>query len=159
MVAGVKGERVMPVHHVDQLPVELESDGLIRTVWLSEAGGLTQFGATLQTLEPGATSSLPHWHSDEDELVYVLSGCLVVHESDDCTHAGPGTVATFKAGSPFGHYLENRSNTACTYLVVGTRAATDIITYPEHDRRCVRVRSLSDDIWQDLGGHPATCPY
>lgn len=112
----------MPVQYADQLPEETESDGLTRTVWLSESGGLTQFGASLQTLEPGATSALSHWHSDEDELVYVLSGTLVVHEGDDYTDAGPGAVATFKAGAPVGHYLENRSNAACTYLVVGTRA-------------------------------------
>lgn len=149
----------MPVYSADQLPEECESDGLTRTRWLSEAGGLTQFGATVQTLEPGATSALSHWHSDEDELVYILSGTVVVHEGDACISAGPGSVATFKAGAAVGHYLENRSDATCTYLVVGTRAATDIITYPAHGRICVRVRSLRDDIWQDLEGQPATCPY
>jgi uncharacterized cupin superfamily protein len=149
----------MPVFRSDQLPVETSSDGQTRTIWLSEPGALTQFGATVQTLEPGATSALSHWHSDEDELIYVLSGELVVHEGDKRIVSGPGDVATFKAGAPVGHHLENRGDTACSYLVVGTRAATDIITYPEDDRVCVRVRSLTNDVWQTLNGDPSTSPY
>ena len=35
---------------------------------------LTQFGVNLVTLPPGAWSSQRHWHSHEDEFVYVLEG-------------------------------------------------------------------------------------
>jgi len=41
---------------------------------LGDAGGLSQFGVNLLTLSPGAWSSQRHWHSAEDEFVYVLSG-------------------------------------------------------------------------------------
>jgi hypothetical protein len=37
---------------------------------LGEAGGLTQFGVNLVMLEPGAMSSLRHWHHNEDEFVW-----------------------------------------------------------------------------------------
>ena len=39
-----------------------------------EAGGLRDFGVNLMTLPPGSWSSQRHWHSDEDEFVYVLEG-------------------------------------------------------------------------------------
>ena len=41
---------------------------------LGQAGGLTQFGANLVILAPGAVSSLRHWESHEDEFVMVTLG-------------------------------------------------------------------------------------
>ncbi len=35
----------------------------------SDAGGLTQYGAYVETLEPGAKSSERHWHENEDEFL------------------------------------------------------------------------------------------
>jgi uncharacterized cupin superfamily protein len=149
----------MPVFTPTEHDAETSSDGKAKTIWLSESGGLTHFGASLQTLAPGGVPALAHWHSDEDELAYVLSGQVTVHEGDHVTTVGPGYVVTFKAGLAAAHYLENRGETACTYVMVGTRAKTDIITYPEHDRVCVRARSLPDDIWQTMTGKAATSPY
>src|SRR5437660_10092901 len=45
---------------------------------LGEACGLTQFGVNLVTLGPGGQSALRHWHTHEDEFVYVLSGELML---------------------------------------------------------------------------------
>ncbi|MET0660704.1 MAG: hypothetical protein ABW110_21370 [Steroidobacteraceae bacterium] len=39
---------------------------------LGDAGGLVDFGVNLMTLPPGGWSSQRHWHSEEDEFVYVL---------------------------------------------------------------------------------------
>jgi uncharacterized cupin superfamily protein len=41
---------------------------------LSPAIGLTKFGANLVRLEPGAASSARHWHTEQDEFVYVVTG-------------------------------------------------------------------------------------
>lgn len=130
-----------------------------RTLWISEAGGLTQFGAFIEVLQPGSRSSIKHWHSAEDEMVYVLQGEITAVEGSEETLLGAGHAATFKAGAPIGHYLENRSTAATRCLVVGTRAPVDRITYPDHARVCLRDRSLPEDIWTDLAGHPATSPY
>ena len=70
-----------------------------------------------------------------------------------------GAAATFKAGVPVGHCLENRSAAATRCLVVGTRAPIDRITYPDHDRVCLRDRSQPDDVWTDGSGQPAPRPY
>jgi len=47
---------------------------------LGDAGGLSDFGVNLMTLPPGGWSSQRHWHSHEDELVYVLEGELTLVE-------------------------------------------------------------------------------
>lgn len=127
--------------------------------WISEAGGLTQFGAYLEVLQPGSCSSIKHWHSAEDEMVYVIAGQVTLVEGATETLLNPGDAATFKAGAPVGHCLWNRSAQPTTCMVVGTRAPVDQITYPDHDRVCLRDRALPDDIWVDTAGRPATRPY
>lgn len=129
-----------------------------RTLWISEAGGLTQFGAFVEVLQPGSRSALKHWHSTEDEMVYVLEGEITVIEGNEETLLRAGDAATFRAGVPLGHCLENRSAAPTRCLVVGTRAPVDRITYPDDDRICLRDRSLPDDLWTDAAGHPATPP-
>ena len=41
---------------------------------LGDAAGITQFGVNLLQLPPGAASSQRHWHSNEDEFVFVVAG-------------------------------------------------------------------------------------
>ncbi|KAB2785020.1 cupin domain-containing protein [Brucella anthropi] len=130
-----------------------------RAHWISEPGGLTQFGAFVEELPPGSRSSIKHWHSSEDEFVYVLEGAVTVVEGDAEAVLMPGDAAAFRAGDPLGHYLENRSASTTRCLVVGTRAAVDRITYPDHGVVCHRDRSLPDDIWTDGNGNPVPPPY
>lgn len=157
------GAASMPVFTPDQLVTEVTpvigSTEPNQTLWISEAGGLTQFGAFIEVLQPGCRSSIKHWHSTEDEIVYVLAGEITVVEGASETLMRAGDAATFRAGVQVGHYLENRSSSQTRCLVVGTRAPVDQITYPEHDRVCLRDRSLPDDIWTDGAGQPASSPY
>lgn len=139
-------------------PVEGSSEPN-QTLWISEAGALTQFGAFIEVLQPGCRSSIRHWHEAEDEMVYVLAGEITVLEGGTETVMRAGDAATFKAGVAVGHCLENRSSGPTRCLVVGTRAAVDRITYPDHDRVCLRDRALPDDIWTDAAGQPADSPY
>jgi uncharacterized cupin superfamily protein len=100
---------------------------------LGDAGGLTQFGVNLTTLEPGAISALRHWHSAEDEFIYVLSGEVTLITDAGAEMLTAGMAATFPAGNADAHQIVNRSSTAATYLEVGTRAPDDEITYPDVD--------------------------
>lgn len=136
-----------------------ESNEDVTTSWISEAGHLSQFGAFVEILQPGAQSSIKHWHSAEDEMVYVLDGEVTLIEGDTETVLRPGDSATFRSGVAVGHTLKNRSARPTRCLVVGTRAPLDRITYPDHDRVCIRDRSLPDDVWTTIGGAPATPPY
>jgi uncharacterized cupin superfamily protein len=102
--------------------------------WLdiAEGVGLSQFGANLCTLEPGAWSSQRHWHSAEDELLVMLAGTLVLVEDGTETAMGPGDIATFKAGDANGHHLQNRSDAPATFLAIGPNfPEIDVCTYPD----------------------------
>lgn len=113
---------------------EKEVTGATRMVRLSDTAGLSQFGAFVETLHPGARSSLRHWHATQDEFIYMLDGQVTAHEGPAATQLFPGDVACFKAGVAVGHFLQNDSGADCSYLVVGTRTPSDTITYPDHDR-------------------------
>ena len=99
---------------------------------LGDAVGLTQFGAHLERLPPGSSSSVRHWHETEDELVYVVSGEVVLVEDEE-TLLRAGDAAGWKAGVPVAHCLENRSGADAVLLVVGTRAEAGVVHYPDHD--------------------------
>jgi len=115
-------------------------EGLGRyTAWpLSDAGGLTQFGAYIETLDPGSVSSNRHWHETEDEFIYLLEGEIVLVDNNGDHAMVPGDAATFKAGEANGHHLHNRTGKPATYIVVGTRAKHDVCHYPDLDLHYVR---------------------
>lgn len=105
---------------------------------LGDAAGLTQFGVNLLVLPPGAWSSQRHWHTIEDEFVYVLAGevVLVTDAGEEILRAGD--CAGFPAGVRDGHHLQNRSTHAATVLEIGTRRiADDEAFYPDIDLRAL----------------------
>lgn len=113
---------------------EREGFGTVDTAHFSDAGGLTQFGGYVQTLQPGARSSNRHWHEKEDEFLYVLSGEVTVTENDGAHVLHIGDAACWPAGTPNAHHVSNQSSEPCTYLIVGTRLTHDVCHYPDLGR-------------------------
>jgi uncharacterized cupin superfamily protein len=83
---------------------------------LGDAGGLRDFGVNLMTLPPGGWSSQRHWHSDEDEFVYVLEGELKLVEDDSQMVLRAGECAAFPKGTGNGHHLINESSAMAVNL-------------------------------------------
>lgn len=95
---------------------------------LGDAGGLKDFGVNLMTLPPGAWSSQRHWHSHEDEFVYVLEGEVALVEDQERTLLRAGECAAFAKGTGNGHHLINESSAIAIYLEVGSRHPDDLTT-------------------------------
>lgn len=104
-----------------------------RWLQLGDAAGLTQFGVSLVTLDPGVWSSQRHWHTHEDEFVYVTEGELVLVTDAGEEIMRPGDSAGFKAGVRDGHHLQNRSDKPARFLVVGSRIPEDHGEYSDID--------------------------
>jgi uncharacterized cupin superfamily protein len=100
---------------------------------LGDAAGLTQLGVNLLRLPPGAWSSQRHWHTESDELVYVLSGEVMLVTDEGAEILTAGDSAGFKAGDGNGHCLQNRSSADATVLEIGTRLDSDAAHYPDID--------------------------
>ena len=107
---------------------------------LTSALGLTQSGVNVTELPPGAASALKHWHSHEDEFVYVLAGEVVLVTDEDEQVLGPGMCAGFPGGVEKGHFIVNRSAASATILEVGSRNDRDEGNYPDDDLHCVAGR-------------------
>lgn len=100
---------------------------------LGQAGGLADFGVNLMRLPPGGWSSQRHWHSHEDEFVFVLEGELSLIEDGGETVLRAGDAAAFPKGSGNGHHMINRSDQVAVYLEIGSRSPDDLTTCADID--------------------------
>jgi len=100
---------------------------------LGDPLGLKTFAVNLLRLPPGCASSQRHWHSRQDELVYVLSGELVLVTDAGEQLLTAGMAAGFPAGRADGHHLVNRSARDAVVIEVGDRMPGDEVDYSDID--------------------------
>jgi uncharacterized cupin superfamily protein len=100
---------------------------------LGNAAELKNFGVNLVTLAPGSCSALRHWHTRQDEFIYVLEGEVTLITNAGSEILQPGMMAGFPAGEENGHQLVNKSQHPVVYLEVGDRTADDEANYPDND--------------------------
>jgi len=121
---------------------------------LGDAAGLTQFGVNLLTLPPGAWSAQRHYHTHEDELVFVLEGEVTLVSDAGSERLVAGEAAGFKAGDQDGHCLRNDSSTVAVVLEIGSRVPGDSAHYPDID--LVAPPEGRPAIYTHLDGTPYT---
>ncbi len=100
---------------------------------LARAQGLTSFGVNLTLIPPGGWSSQRHWHSHEDEFVWIVEGELTLVTNSGEELLRPGDCAAFKAGDPDGHHLVNKSDRPAKVLEVGNSDPRDRCVYSDVD--------------------------
>ncbi len=100
---------------------------------LAHALGLKKIGINRTTLPPGKESSMRHWHTREDEFVYVLEGEVVLRTTAGEQVLKAGCCAGFPAGVEDGHQLINRSSRPAVYLEISNRDAEDSACYSDPD--------------------------
>lgn len=124
----------IPVHKGSSYPSPFNKEPANRIRQrLGDAGGLTQFGVNRLQLLPGAWSSQRHWHSTEDEVIYVISGEVVLVSDRGEEVLREGDCAAFPKNVPNGHHLINKSSATAVRLEIGTRSADDFAVYPDID--------------------------
>jgi uncharacterized cupin superfamily protein len=116
---------------------------------LGDALGLNNFGINLVRLPPGAVSTLRHWHSRQDEFVFVVAGELTLVTEGGAQVLRAGMAAGFPAGVPDGHVLENRSEGDTLYLEVGDRTEGDEVDYPDIDLLVRQVDGVERYVHKD----------
>ncbi|MEO0745769.1 MAG: cupin domain-containing protein [Pseudomonadota bacterium] len=132
--------------------------GAYRAERISDTGGLTQFGAFIEELPPGSSSSISHWHTNEDEMVFLLEGTLTLTENEETTVLTQGDSACWPAGEAVAHSLHNHADQPARYMVIGTRAPQDTVTYPDRDRVLHHDRTKNTRRYTTLDGRPTTKP-
>lgn len=100
---------------------------------LGRSQGLTAFGVNLCVIPPGTWSSQRHWHSHEDEFIWVVEGELTLVTDNGEEILRPGDCAAFKAGEPDGHHLINKTARPAKVLEIGNADSRDRCVYPDID--------------------------
>lgn len=103
------------------------TDREIRGKALCDVGGAARVGVGLLELPCGCNTQPAHWHSAEEEHLYVLEGEGTLHLGE-VTHAlRPGSYVCFPAGRAVPHHLENTGSVVLRYLMIGERLAHDVV--------------------------------
>ena len=100
---------------------------------LGDAAGLKNFGVNLTRLDPGTESSMRHWHTKQDEFIYVLEGEVTLVTDAGRQKLAAGMAAGFPAGMADGHQLVNETSRPARYLEIGDRTPGDAATYSDVD--------------------------
>lgn len=74
-----------------------------------------------------------HWHTHEDEFIYVLEGEVVLRTEAGEQVLTAGSCAGFPAGVNDGHQLINRTDKPAVYLEISNREEADIPYYSDVD--------------------------
>ena len=116
---------------------------------LGDAVGLQSVGVHLVRLRPGHVSTVYHFHHQDEEWVYVLSGRGIAEIGEETLEVGPGDFMGFVAGS-LPHLLRNPHQEPLVYLVGGNRLPFDVCDYPRIRKRRYRVDGKSEFLSWDL---------
>ena len=121
-----------PIHETD-VPAETwyaGTDREVRGKALSDVDGRARVGVGLLELPPGSNTLPGHYHTEEEEHLYVLEGTLTVHLGNRIFELRPGCYLRFPAAQAVAHYLSNEGNETVRYLMIGERIETDQVVYP-----------------------------
>src|SRR5688572_31738442 len=105
---------------------------------LGDATGLVSLGVHLVRLAQGCESTEYHFHHQDEEWIYILSGSGTAVIGGEEHEVGPGDFMGFVAGS-VPHSLRNSNTADLVYLVGGNRLPFDVCDYPRLRKRRYRV--------------------
>lgn len=102
---------------------------------LAEAAGGEDIGASLYEL-PAGTGSWPyHYHTGNEEALYVLSGDGTLRtggeDGDERHPLTAGDYVALPAGVSGGHRVVNDGNDPLRYLALSTMREPDVTVYPD----------------------------
>lgn len=88
-------------------------------------------GARIEQTPVGGTTSRHHYHTAEEEHVFVLEGAATLHLGDEDIALAAGDHIWFPAGEAVAHHIENTSEAPFKFLVFGERKQDDVVFYPK----------------------------
>ena len=97
-----------------------------------------KIGVRVESLDPGTTSSVHHYHTKEEEHLLVLEGTATLHMDSGDHMLSPGDHAFFPAGSEDAHHIENTSDEPFKFFVFGERRKDDVVYYPRDGTKLLK---------------------
>lgn len=110
---------------------------------LGDTAGMTTIGVHLVRVAPGDATTEFHFHHQDEEWVYILSGRGIAEIGDERFEVSAGDFMGFVMKS-LPHAMSNPFDTDLVYLMGGARCAFDVCDYPRVGKRRYRVNSVND---------------
>jgi len=114
---------------------------------LAAAAGGERLGCSLYELEPGTKAWPFHYHTGNEEALYVIAGTGRLRTADGTDSLDSGDYVTFPVGEEGGHRVINDGEETLRYLAMSTMADPDVTVYPDSDKIGIYAGSApgSDD--------------
>lgn len=122
-----------PIHD-SEAEIQVWCQGTDRELYgraLCDVGGTSKIGFGIVELSPGCNTLPGHYHTKEEEHLYVLEGTGTLHLGNETYHLIKGSYVNFPAGQEVTHYLSNESDEPLIYIMVGERLEDDEVVYPD----------------------------
>lgn len=100
---------------------------------LSRRADTDRLGCSIYRLEPGATSWPYHYHTANEEAIFVLEGTGTIHLAGEEREIEAGDFVGLPVGEDGAHRVENPGDADLRYLCVSTMVEPDIAVYPEQN--------------------------
>jgi uncharacterized cupin superfamily protein len=106
---------------------------------LGEAAESEQLGCSLYELPSGHRSWPYHYHTANEEAIYVLEGAGTIRLDGETSGLEAGDYVTLPADESGGHRVINDSEGALRYLAISTMNDPDVAVYPDSEKVGVYV--------------------
>lgn len=118
-----------------------EGDATFRRKRLSAPTDASKLGCSLYELPPGERAWPYHYHTANEEAMYVLAGSGKVRRPDGMDAVAAGEYLAFPADERGGHRVINDSDETLRYLAISTMNEPDVTVYPDSEKFGVFVGS------------------
>jgi len=98
---------------------------------LSTAADTNELGCSLYELPPGARSWPYHYHTANEEALYVLAGDGRLRAPDGAQSLTAGDFVSFPADERGAHRVVNDADEPLRYLMLSTMREPDLTVYPD----------------------------
>jgi uncharacterized cupin superfamily protein len=129
--AGCAMTSKRPIHEseVDTQNWYVGTEREIRGRALCDVGGLAKVGVGLLELPSGCNTKPAHYHTMEEEHLYVLGGTATLQLGDSSYSLVPGSYVCFPAGQALPHYIDHDGPDLFRYLMIGERITDDQVIH------------------------------
>jgi len=118
-----------------------ERDGKLRRKELSNAVDADGLGCSLYELRPDGRSWPYHYHTANEEALYILDGEGTLRHRNGESSLVAGDYVTLPADESGGHQVVNDGDGTLRYLAFSTMEEPDVTVYPETEKVGVFVGS------------------
>ena len=108
---------------------------------LGEAASSDRLGCSLYELPPGRRSWPYHYHTANEEALFVLSGTGALRLDGETLSLVSGDYVALPADEGGAHRVVNDSDEPLTYLMVSTMSEPEVTVYPDSEKVGVFVGS------------------